>query len=98
GKTFYHAGDTALFGDMLTVIGRQNLDIAFLPIGDYYTMGPEDAVIAAHWLEADVVIPMHYNTFPVIKQDVAAFALEVDNKTDSICKIMNPGEIWCLDE
>jgi L-ascorbate metabolism protein UlaG (beta-lactamase superfamily) len=74
GKTIYHAGDTALFSDM-KLIGEQNdLDLAFLPIGDNFTMGPEDALIAAKWLKAKRVVPIHYNTFPVITQDADKFA------------------------
>ncbi|NOV00729.1 metal-dependent hydrolase [Paenibacillus planticolens] len=73
GKTIYHAGDTALFGDM-QLIGKLNeIDLAFLPIGDNYTMGPRDAVIAAQFLQAKTVIPMHYNTFPVIEQNPHAY-------------------------
>jgi L-ascorbate metabolism protein UlaG (beta-lactamase superfamily) len=69
GKTIYHAGDTSLFSDM-KLIGMQNdIDIAFLPIGDNFTMGPEDALIAAEWIDAKQVVPIHYNTFPVIEQD-----------------------------
>lgn len=73
GKTIYHAGDTGLFGDMQLLGKRNNIDLAFLPIGDNYTMGPNDAVIAAQFLQAKMVIPMHYNTFPLIKQDPHAF-------------------------
>ncbi|MEB3101644.1 metal-dependent hydrolase [Ferviditalea candida] len=69
GKTLYHAGDTALFGDMKLIGERNRIDIAALPVGDNYTMGPEDAVTAAQWLNVKQVIPIHYNTFPVIEQD-----------------------------
>ncbi|PWK13860.1 metal-dependent hydrolase [Tumebacillus permanentifrigoris] len=73
-KTLYHAGDTGLFGDMKWIGELNKLDAALLPIGDNYTMGPDDAVLAATWLKAGVTIPMHYNTFPVIQQDPHAFA------------------------
>ncbi|MDD9265617.1 metal-dependent hydrolase [Paenibacillus sp. GCM10023248] len=73
GKTIYHAGDTGLFGDMQLIGKLNNIDLAFLPIGSNYTMGPRDAVIAAQFLQAKTVVPMHYNTFPVIKQDPHAF-------------------------
>ncbi|MDG5786993.1 metal-dependent hydrolase [Evansella sp. AB-P1] len=77
GKTIYHAGDTALFSDM-KLIGEQNdIDLAFLPIGDNFTMGPDDAIIAAKWLRAKRVVPIHYNTFPVIEQDGIAFSKKV---------------------
>lgn len=73
GKTIYHAGDTGLFGDMQLIGKLQDIDLAFLPIGDNYTMGPRDAVIAAQFLQAKTVVPMHYNTFPIIRQDPQAF-------------------------
>lgn len=74
GKTFYHAGDTALFGDMKLIGELNKIDVAALPIGDNFTMGPDDAVIAANWLQVKKVIPIHYNTWPLIEQDAAAFA------------------------
>ncbi|WP_299094478.1 metal-dependent hydrolase [uncultured Metabacillus sp.] len=74
GKTIYHAGDTALFSDMKMIGERNEIDVAFLPIGDNLTMGPEDAVDAALWLKAKKVVPIHYDTFPAIKQDPKAFA------------------------
>ncbi|SFD60891.1 L-ascorbate metabolism protein UlaG, beta-lactamase superfamily [Lentibacillus persicus] len=77
GKTIYHAGDTGLFSD-LKLIGEMNkIDLAFLPIGDNFTMGPEDALIASDWINAKTVVPVHYNTFPVIEQDAEAFASKV---------------------
>ncbi|WP_059103806.1 metal-dependent hydrolase [Shouchella shacheensis] len=74
GKTFYHAGDTALFSDLKLIGERNDIELAFLPIGDNFTMGPEDAQAAAEWVQAKKVVPIHYNTFPVIKQDPKAFA------------------------
>lgn len=77
GKTVYHAGDTALFSD-LKLIGEMNeIDVAFLPIGDNFTMGPEDALIAADWINAKQVVPIHYNTFPLIEQDGRSFCQKV---------------------
>lgn len=73
GKTLFHAGDTALFGDMRLIGERHAIDIAALPIGDMLTMGPDDALLAARWLRADKVIPLHYNTFPDINQDGVEF-------------------------
>ena len=73
GLTIYHAGDTALFGDMKMIGELNEIDLAFLPIGDNFTMGPEDALIAAGWLRAKRVVPVHYNTFPLIRQDGRAF-------------------------
>ncbi|MDO4581353.1 MAG: metal-dependent hydrolase [Bacillota bacterium] len=88
----YHAGDTALFGDMGTVISRYGLDCALLPIGGFYTMGSADAITAAHWLKAKQVIPMHYNTFPAITVDVAEFARQLEDKTESRAAVLAPGE------
>lgn len=73
GKTIFHAGDTGLFSDLKLIGERNDIDLAFLPIGDNFTMGPEDAALAAEWLQAKTVVPMHYNTFPVIEQDPEAF-------------------------
>ncbi|GMK45055.1 UPF0173 metal-dependent hydrolase YtkL [Paenibacillus glycanilyticus] len=73
GFTLYHAGDTGLFGDMRLIGERFDIDIAFLPIGGRFTMGPEDAAIAASWIKARRVIPIHYDTFPIIKQDASLF-------------------------
>ena len=72
GKKIYHAGDTALFSDM-KMIGDLGLDLAILPIGDTFTMGPDDALAALELLRPKQVLPIHYNTFPVIEQDGAAF-------------------------
>lgn len=69
GKTFYHAGDTALFGDMKLIGELHTIDAAALPIGDNYTMGPEDAAVAASFLNAGTYFPIHYNTFSVIEQN-----------------------------
>lgn len=65
-KTIYHVGDTALYSDMKLIGERENIALAFVPIGDNYTMGPEDAVLASEWLAAAKVVPIHYNTFPII--------------------------------
>ncbi|WP_454189927.1 metal-dependent hydrolase [Paenibacillus sp. Marseille-Q7038] len=79
-KTIYHAGDTALFGDM-KIIGEMNdIDTAILPIGDVLTMGPEEAAIAAEWVGAKKVIPVHYNTFPFIEQDANSFTELLESK------------------
>ncbi len=73
GKSVYHAGDTALFGDM-KLIGRHGLDAALLPIGDRYTMGPADAVEALNLLRPKLAVPMHYDTTDKIRQNPHAFA------------------------
>lgn len=93
GTTIYHAGDTGLFGDM-ELIGRlNNIDIAMLPIGDNYTMGPEDAIEAVKMLKPKKVIPMHYNTWELIAQDPHEFKRNVEKETNSIVEILNPGDI-----
>lgn len=73
GTTIYHAGDTSLFGDMKLIGEMNDIALAALPIGDNFTMGPEDAVYAARWLQTKRVIPLHYDTFPVIRQDAGKF-------------------------
>lgn len=79
-KTLYHAGDTALFGDMKLIGEQADVELAMLPIGDNFTMGPDDAVLAAEWVGAKHVLPMHYNTFPVIEQDPHAFITMLEQK------------------
>ncbi|MEQ9408172.1 MAG: metal-dependent hydrolase [Fuerstiella sp.] len=78
----YFAGDTALFSDM-QLIGDEDLAVATVPIGDNFTMGPEDAVKATRFLSPKVVIPQHYNTWPVIEQDAAAWAERVAAETSA---------------
>lgn len=72
-KTFYHAGDTSLFGDMRLIGEMNTIDCAALPIGDVLTMGPDDALLAAQWIRTKRVIPVHYDTFPDIAQDSSLF-------------------------
>lgn len=73
GLTILHAGDTALFSDMKLIGERHAIDVAFIPIGDHFTMGPDDALQAAQWFGAKLVVPVHYNSFPPIRQDAEAF-------------------------
>lgn len=94
-RRVYHAGDTALFGDM-SLIGRDGLDLALLPIGDFYTMGPRDAAHAARLLRAERVVPIHYDTFPPIRQDAEAFRALVGTDTDARCEILAPGQSLTL--
>src|SRR5205823_2227287 len=65
--TIYFAGDTALFGDMKVLAEIYKPEIAFLPIGDHYTMGPDTAAVAARWLGVRQVVPMHWGTFPLLR-------------------------------
>ncbi len=77
GKTFYHAGDTALTGEMKTIGELYQPDFAMLPIGGHYTMDIEHAVKAAEWLEVSAVIPMHYNTFEAINANIKDFERQI---------------------
>ena len=90
GMNIYHAGDTALMADM-ALLEEENIDIALLPIGDFYTMGPKDALRAVKMIRPRLTIPMHYNTFPAIRQDPHAFAAAVENAGFS-AKVLEPGE------
>jgi L-ascorbate metabolism protein UlaG (beta-lactamase superfamily) len=92
GKTLYHLGDTALFSDLKLIAERTPPDVAFIPIGGHYTMHREDAVVAAEFVGADTVIPVHYNTFPPIETDAEAFKSEVESKTKSKVAVLAPGE------
>ncbi|EUJ33280.1 metal-dependent hydrolase [Listeria floridensis FSL S10-1187] len=84
GKNIYHAGDTGLFSDMKLIGELQPLELAFLPIGDNFTMGPEDAKIAADFLKAKKVVPIHYNTFPLIAQDGAKFTASLSEGIEGV--------------
>lgn len=89
-KRIYHAGDTGLFMDM-QLIGRGGLDAAFLPIGDNYTMGPEDALDALDFLKPRLAIPIHYDTWPLLAQDAGRFAAEADGRGHRV-QVLRPGE------
>lgn len=87
GKRFHHAGDTALLMEMQLLAGK--VDIALLPIGDNFTMGPEDAVTAVEFIKPKVVVPIHYNTWPIIEQDGEAFKVAVGERAH--VEVMAPG-------
>jgi L-ascorbate metabolism protein UlaG (beta-lactamase superfamily) len=92
GRAIYFAGDTSLFGDM-RLIGEEGIDVAILPIGDHFTMGPDDAARAAALIAAKTVIPCHYNTFPPIRQDPDAFRTAVAARAPgSTVVVLAPGE------
>lgn len=91
GKTIYHAGDTAYFSDLKLIAEDFKVDVAFLPIGDNFTMGPNDAVKAAQAVEAEQTVPIHFNTFPVIKQDPQKFVAALAEKNLN-GKVMAVGE------
>ena len=92
GTTIYHAGDTCLFGDMRLIAQRTPPEVALLPIGGHYTMDRHDAATAADLIGAPTVIPMHYNTFPLIEADAEAFKADVESKTSSTVVILQPGD------
>jgi L-ascorbate metabolism protein UlaG (beta-lactamase superfamily) len=91
GRKIYHACDTGLFGDM-QLIGEEGIDLAILPIGDNFTMGPDDALRAVKLIKPKQVVPIHYNTFEVIKQDPNAWAARVEKETTAKVAVMKPGE------
>jgi len=88
----YHAGDTCLFSDMKWMGEMYEPDIALLPVGDRFTMDTEQAVKAVEWLKPDVVIPMHFGTFPILSQDPSDFNNIIKEKTETECLILEPSE------
>jgi len=95
GEKVYLAGDTGLFGDM-RLIGEEGLDLAVLPIGDNYTMGPDDALRAVKLLQPKHVIPIHYDTWDVIAQDPQAWAGRVKAETSAQPHVLKPGQTFSL--
>ncbi len=91
GQTIYHAGDTALFTDMKLIGAYKMIDVAFLPIGDNFTMGPEDATSAASYVQAKKVVPIHYDTFPLIKQNAEEFCISLPENQGLSLKV---GEVF----
>ena len=96
GKIVYHAGDTAIFGDMALLGRLEAIDVALLPIGDNFTMGPSDAAEAANLLQPKRVIPMHYNTWPLIAQSPENFKLDVETRFKIPVQILKPGDTFTL--
>ncbi len=92
GKTVYHAGDTGLFIDMKLIGEMNSIDLAFLPIGDNFTMGIDDAVKAVEFLKPKKVVPIHYGTWPLIEVDPAEFASKVEKTKTAEVVILKPGE------
>jgi L-ascorbate metabolism protein UlaG (beta-lactamase superfamily) len=88
GKTLYFAGDTGLFGDM-RLIGDEGLDLAVIPIGDNFTMGPDDALKAVEFLRPKMVMPMHFDTFELIAQNVAAWKARVEAVSQAEVLLLN---------
>jgi len=92
GVKVYHAGDTALFSDMKLIGELYHPDVALLPIGGRYTMGTSEAMMAANFIGAKTVIPIHYNTWDKIKADPVRFKKALERTTDIRVKILKPGE------
>ncbi|HXS43513.1 MAG TPA: metal-dependent hydrolase [Solirubrobacteraceae bacterium] len=92
GKRIYHLGDTCLFSDLQLVKARGHIDVALVPIGGHYTMDRFDAVVAAEWVGADTVIPIHFNTFPPIATDAQAFRDDVQNAGFAEVVVLEPGQ------
>ncbi len=97
GKRLYFAGDTALFSDM-QLIGEHNIDVAFLPIGDYFTMGIDDSIRAIRYVRPRFVLPIHYNTFPPIAQNAGHWANRVSSETDAQPIVLDPGGSYTLQD
>jgi len=95
GRTVYHAGDTGLFSDMALIGEMHSIDAALLPIGDNFTMGPRDASRAAEFIQARLVIPMHYDTWEVIAQDAAAFVQALPQGCRGL--VLGVGQTFILD-
>jgi L-ascorbate metabolism protein UlaG (beta-lactamase superfamily) len=95
GHRIYFACDTALFSDM-QLIGAGGLDVAVLPIGDHFTMGPDDALTAVKLLGCKKVFPSHFNTWPPIAQDPIAWANRVRGETSAEPVVLKPGEAMVL--
>lgn len=96
GHSIYHAGDTGVFGDMQLIAELYEPQVALLPIGGRFTMGIKEAVKAVELIRPQIVVPMHYNTFDVIKQDPEEFKRAVEAKVDTKVVIMKPGETITL--
>ncbi len=94
GRAFYHAGDTNAFSDMQLIRRLYDPELAFLPIGDLFTMGPKEAALACEFLQPKTVIPMHYGTFPVLTGTPAKFreALGDDSPVDVV--VLEPGKAF----
>jgi L-ascorbate metabolism protein UlaG (beta-lactamase superfamily) len=92
GVTIYHAGDTALFSDMSLIRELYKPRVAMLPIGGRFTMDINQALVAVRLIQPQLVLPMHYNTFDVIRADVGKFQRMVEDQTDSEVVILEPGD------
>jgi L-ascorbate metabolism protein UlaG (beta-lactamase superfamily) len=96
GKKIYLACDTGLFGDM-RLIGEEGIDLAVLPIGDNFTMGPQDALRAVKFIQPKHVIPVHFDTWELIVQDPEKWAEAVRRETNTQVHVLKPGQTFSLD-
>jgi len=96
GHKIYFAGDTGLFSSM-SLYGDEGIDLAMLPIGDNFTMGPGDALRAVELLRPKTVVPMHFDTWKPIEQDAAAWVERVNAETDSRAVLLAPGDTFTLE-
>lgn len=94
GKTLYHMGDTSLFSDLKLIGELYRPDIVFMPIGGHYTMGPDHAALAVEWLAPEIVIPMHYATFPILEPNADRFAAEVALRCKTKTVVLTPGQTF----
>ena len=92
GKTIYYAGDTGIFGDMKLLGELEAIELSLLPIGNNFTMSPEDAALAAKMLNTQRVIPVHYKTWPIIDQDPDKFKKDVESRHNIPVDVVLPGE------
>lgn len=90
-RLVYHMGDTALTADVRLIGELYDVDLLLCPIGDNYTMGPDDALKAVEWIRPGVVVPMHYGTWDVIAQDPQAFQRRVHDAGHARCEVLEPG-------
>lgn len=95
GRKIYHAADTGLFLDM-QLIGEEGIDLGILPIGDNYTMGPDDSLRAIRLIQPKRVIPTHFGTWDVIAQDARKWAARVKSETSAEPIVLKPGETYDL--
>lgn len=96
GAIIYNAADTALFSDMKLYGDMNDIDVALIPIGDNFTMGPRDALQAVKFVRPETVIPMHYNTFDLIAQDPDTWREQVESETDTRVVVLQPGESYTV--
>jgi len=98
GATLYHAGDTALFGDMSIIGDMHEIDVVFIPIGDRFTMGPEEAALSLQLLNPKTVVPIHHSTFPLLTGSVESFAQCIEELDIEVeIAALTPGEVFILE-